>query len=166
MIKDVERLLRKVTPNPRTGCWTWSGGTDRGGYGKFSLKGQGTSAHRASYRILVGPIPGGLEVRHKCDNPPCVNPGHLELGTHADNMRDMAERGRGVGANSLKEVCPRGHPLSGENLKPRALEKGFRDCLACSRGKAAVLNARTRKGVELDFEAESNRHYKLILDRS
>jgi len=66
-------------------------------------------AHRVSYAQNVGPIPDGLIVRHKCDNPPCVNPDHLELGTRTDNQRDMAERGRGRGP---ADTCRRGHDLT------------------------------------------------------
>jgi hypothetical protein len=74
-------------------CWNWSGSNNGNGYG--IVRGRGKKkvfAHRASYRCFVGPIPEGLHVLHSCDNPRCVNPGHLHLGTHADNMREAAER--------------------------------------------------------------------------
>jgi hypothetical protein len=73
-------------------CWVWTGGTVGGGYGRF---GRGkVLAHRHAWEITNGPIPDGLDVLHRCDNPPCVRPDHLFLGTHTDNMRDMFTKGR------------------------------------------------------------------------
>ena len=75
-------------------CWPWRGATNKG-YGEFSV---GTSvhmlAHRFSYYMEHGSLPVDLVVRHKCDNPSCVNPHHLTLGTQADNIHDAMERGR------------------------------------------------------------------------
>ena len=79
------------------GCWEWNGKRNKYGYGRFSAKRLGiteTMAHRVMYELYVGPIPDGLMIRHKCDNPPCVNPAHLLPGTNLDNVRDMMERGR------------------------------------------------------------------------
>jgi hypothetical protein len=77
-------------------CWIWTGGTNRLGYGQFSVGRRGIPAHRFSYQLVNGPIPAGLFICHHCDNPPCVNPEHLFSGTQRDNMRDMMSKGRGV----------------------------------------------------------------------
>ena len=73
-----------------TPCVIWAGYLDRHGYGRIGTK----RAHRVAYENAKGPIPTGMLVRHRCDNPPCVNPDHLEVGTRADNMADMKARGR------------------------------------------------------------------------
>ena len=77
------------------GCWEWIGRNNGVGYGVFSWNGIETYAHRFSWELFQKQTPGQLEVRHSCDNPACVNPKHLVLGTHADNMRDAYNRLRG-----------------------------------------------------------------------
>lgn len=74
------------------GCWLWTGGGTR--YGKTVINGKTVSAHVAAYQESFGAIPSGMVVRHKCDTPKCVRPSHLELGTNADNSRDMTDRER------------------------------------------------------------------------
>lgn len=87
------RFWTKVRITP--GCWPWQASTDRRGYGRFGLDGATPQAHRVAWELSNGPIPTGMWVLHRCDNPQCVNPAHLWLGTHEDNMRDMASKGRG-----------------------------------------------------------------------
>ena len=90
-----ERFHKKVVV--ADGCWLWAGYRDRNGYGRM---GAGTRedgvilAHRASYIIHIGPIPDGVDVLHACDNPPCVRPDHLVLGSHDDNMKDAGAKSR------------------------------------------------------------------------
>lgn len=92
--KDRDRFYKFVPPAEPGECWEWQSVRNHRGYGKFWLNGRTDLAHRASYRIHHGPIPVGLAVRHRCDNPPCVNPAHLLVGTGKDNARDALERDR------------------------------------------------------------------------
>lgn len=88
----LERLKNKS--EIRDDCWEWHGGRSRNGYGLICCEGKMKGTHRVSWIVHNGPIPGGLYVLHKCDNPCCWRPDHLFLGTQKDNMRDMHEKGR------------------------------------------------------------------------
>ena len=76
------------------GCWEWQGNKDMEGYGRISWKSKMTKAHRLIYELFEMPIPEGLCVLHKCDNPGCVNPDHLFTGTNYDNIADRNAKGR------------------------------------------------------------------------
>lgn len=75
-------------------CWNWTGNLNMHGYGYAMFKGKVWIAHRYSYFLSKGDIPEGMEVLHSCDNRKCVNPDHLSIGTHMDNMIDMIRKGR------------------------------------------------------------------------
>ena len=89
-----ERFNEKYEVNQETGCWEWTACTDRHGYGHIQVSNKKTLAHRVSYLLHVGEIEDGLSVCHRCDNPKCVNPKCLFLGTHKENMQDMYRKGR------------------------------------------------------------------------
>ena len=82
------------------GCWLWTGCRDKKGYGRIMLDGHSERAYRHAWRLTHGAIPDGLFVLHKCDNPPCVRPDHLYVGTKGDNLRDRISR--------FPETCPKG----------------------------------------------------------
>jgi hypothetical protein len=88
------RFWSKVNVRGDAECWLWTAGRFTTGYGAFGYQGQARHAPRIAFQLFYGQDPGDAVVRHKCDNRLCCNPRHLELGSHADNMHDMAERGR------------------------------------------------------------------------
>jgi hypothetical protein len=106
----VDRFWARVARRGPDECWEWTGG--RGGplpYGRFwPTKHRPMLAHRYSYELHNGPIPPGMMVCHSCDNPPCVNPAHLWLGTGHDNQRDRTAKGRGTqgGRNGRAKLSP------------------------------------------------------------
>ena len=91
---DIDRFWSKVDVRGEDECWEWLGGRGaRGGYGQFRLGKNVVSAHRIVFRVIGGYL-NNLFVLHSCDNPPCVNPNHLSLGSHAENIQDISNKGR------------------------------------------------------------------------
>lgn len=91
------RFWQRVDSSAGPGvCWPWTGSLHADGYGKLRWAGANVLAHRTAYALIHGEIPAGLCIRHRCDNPPCCNPDHLEIGTWADNVMDTVSRGRHV----------------------------------------------------------------------
>ena len=90
----IERFNDNYMPVTESGCWIWMLDCDQNGYGKISIKNKAYYAHRVSWELHNNSIPKGMFVCHKCDNPSCVNPDHLFLGTQSDNMQDMKSKGR------------------------------------------------------------------------
>lgn len=123
---SLDRWRLKVAFAGPDECWEWTAGTVHNGYGHFYDGERKVVAHRWAYEHLVGSIPNGMFVLHRCDNPPCVNPAHLWLGTLFDNAQDRVTKGRD--AHASQTHCKRGHPLSGDNLVPN---RPSRECRTC-----------------------------------
>lgn len=122
-VKTPEERFHSKYAVAESGCWEWQGANNSNGYGVFwdYDLGRNDGAHRASYRLFVGPIPDGLEIDHLCENTLCVNPAHLEPVTQEENKRRRAMR---------RTHCPNGHPWTAENTH---LYRGHRRCRACNR---------------------------------
>lgn len=125
------RFWKKVACIP-TGCWEWRAAATRG-YGVYAVERRAQRAHRVAFEALVGPIPEGMDLDHLCRNPSCVNPAHLEVVTHRENVL----RGESPPAELARRTrCPEGHPLAGANLSPSSTRRGSRSCLTCERRRS------------------------------
>lgn len=125
--REEAEFQSRVAPEPNSGCWLWTGHINPKGYGRF---GAGEMAHRASLRRECIPVPPGMEVDHTCKTRCCVNPDHLEVVTHRENLL----RGDTVAARSAAAThCPQGHAYEGRNLVMRG---GRRSCRECQRVRA------------------------------
>lgn len=120
-LKLRDRFERFILPEPMSGCWLWTGGVDGDGYGIFwrgaDVEPQQIRAPRAAWELYRGPIAGGLFVLHRCDQPCCVNPDHLFLGSHADNMADRSRKGRTA-------LCGSPGAANGTATKPESILRG------------------------------------------
>lgn len=125
-------------------CWIFTGAVNSRGYGCIAVDGDGTTrlARRASYELLVGPIPDGLTIDHLCTVKRCCNPKHLEPVTSAENNRRAREMGLTpfpphAARNAVKTHCLNGHPFSGDNT---FIDKnGWRVCVVCRRARDRKL---------------------------
>lgn len=131
-------------------CWEWMGYRHECGYGVIRQGSLPTKyAHRLAWMVAnQADIPPGCVIMHACDNPPCCNPAHLSLGASADNSYDMYVKGRGRPGRSNLSHCPRGHELSGSNLKIKLKKAKYgiyvtRNCRTCERDLQRQRRARS-----------------------
>lgn len=120
-ISIVERLLRYRRVDAVTGCWEWTRYRNKKGYGSVWRDGHFERVPRVSYEIFVGPIPEGLLILHRCDNPPCFNPDHLFPGTQAINIQDSVKKGRWHSKPKL--TCKRGHHKPNKGACPKCVKE-------------------------------------------
>jgi hypothetical protein len=117
-----------------SGCWLWTASTDSGGYGHIAVGGKIEKAHRVAWSLMVGEIPSGLCILHTCDVRLCVNPRHLFLGTQADNIQDMTQKGRARGAVRFGEENPMSRITN-------ATVKLIRERRRCGEGNNAIARS-------------------------
>lgn len=133
-----ERILRKIKIDPITKCWNWQG-CKRSGYGRLMIgsRTEGTrrsvSAHRYAYEIFIAAIPKGLYICHRCDNPSCVNPEHLFIGTQQENVNDREAKGR----NKIPRLSGERHPKAKLSYEKVRL---IRDLYSGKRGEITKLS--------------------------
>lgn len=137
-VMNTQRALERIKANSRvepTGCWQWTGyRRPPQGYGETTLNSEKWAAHRLSYTVHKGPIPEGQFVCHTCDNPACVNPDHLWVGTHQDNMKDAKAKKRI--ARAYRTHCPRGHSYADHAVIYG--NQTTRHCAMCELGKHRI----------------------------
>lgn len=167
--KPIEQRLQENSVLTESGCIEWTKCRDKDGYGRITV-GSRTDSSRRTMQVHVlawthinGSVPEGMLVCHTCDNPPCLELSHLFLGTNADNMRDMSEKGRGRGQS--KTECLRGHEYTPENtlIKPN----GTRACRQCGneRRNTGIGSGIANRKLTPDQVLEIRSFYGLVTQR-
>jgi hypothetical protein len=137
-----------ITPSD---CWEWQLGRGRRGYGHVWVKGKTKKAHRLSYEAFVGEIPNGMLVCHHCDNPPCINPKHLFLGTPQDNIRDSIRKGRFPGVIVNRKNLARGERMNTAKLTEiqikRIRAEYLKGCLQSEISRKYGVNQQSISGI-------------------
>jgi hypothetical protein len=156
MIEPISHIIAaaleaRFIPEPNSGCHLWLGAIDSDGYGRLSAAGEKRirRAHRAAWEIVNGPIPSGLFVCHRCDQPSCVNAAHLFIGTPADNNADMKRKGR------RSRALGRPWKLTEEDVRSIIADRRDVQSIATAYGVDRSYVAKIRKGTRCAHRAVS-----------
>lgn len=149
----IDQFYRYVGRKQPNGCILWTGTTTKDGYGRISktIANSKRQAHRISYELFVGPIHDSLFVLHRCDNPLCINPTHLFLGTHQDNMTDMLVKGRSSrGERNRHAKLTESQVVEITNLRARGVAlKTIVQMFGINRGSVwCIVSKKTWKNIE------------------
>lgn len=145
--EDHERFISKIAIDQKTGCWNYTAGKFKLGYGAFSIKRKLYKAHRISWSIFKGDLDVHLVLDHTCRNRACVNPDHLR---EVDRKTNTLENSVGIAfKNSLKTHCPNGHLLEEGNLLN---VKNERNCRTCYRVYDAAFRRKKRALKKLELK--------------
>ena len=138
----LDRLMCKMTIKSN-GCWEWTASLDSCGYGHIFFAGKLRKAHRVAYELLKTPIPEGYEIDHLCRNRRCINPEHMEIVSHAENMR----RSPSFEKRRLAKRCKRGHSLSDAfiNKTKSGISRQCRQCTYLRKREARIRRPRKEK---------------------
>ena len=142
-------FMSHIEKDAATECWIWMAGASNG-RGYFSSNHGIKSAYRMAYELLVGPIPKGYVIHHRCHNPLCVNPDHLETMIPGEHTRMHLQKEheqapllpRPRAQRTPRTHCPHGHALTDDNLVPSALADGLRACRECKNIRARAYQRR------------------------
>jgi hypothetical protein len=160
---DTQKALSCINITDEDSCWNWTAAKGaQSGYGHFRSKnGEYEYAHRFAWEYFVGDIPDGLHVLHHCDNPPCCNPNHLFLGTHADNMHDRDKKGRGYLSTPESRETRRNKPPAGKLTKSQVIEiRSLYSADSCSFKDLAVKFDMSHRQIRRIVNRESWKHIK------
>ena len=133
MKAPIDRFMEKVDRRGDDECWPFLSSIGKSGCGRFFYQGKCRDAHRIGYELMIGPIPDGLDLHHRCENRLCVNPAHLQPATKSYHHSELSP-GHIAYINKRKTHCPYGHELSPDNCVAFALP--YRKCLTCARRRS------------------------------
>lgn len=142
-VPDADAFWALVGQEAPEACWEWDGRRNEKGYGTLSFAGRFARAHRVAWELTYGPIPDGMVICHRCDNPPCCNPAHLFLGTQLENIADREAKGRGsVPPSRAKFTAGQVRQIRAEYERGLVTQQSLADRWGISRGNLSKILTR------------------------